>query len=89
MKKNRIKIDVDNRAKYIARDKFGDNKVDNDEAEDNEIIEKKNHQIISKSEKKIRSSNLFIFRARLIFTKFKQTFIKALILYYFYQKHYI
>ena len=43
----------------------------------------------SKSKKTVRSSNFFIFRARLVFTKIRQVFVKAPILYHFDPKHYI
>ena len=50
---------------------------------------KKNYQKIFKSIKLIGSLEFFIVRARRVFTKLRQAFIKVLIIYYFDLKVYI
>ena len=66
---------------------FGDSEVGDDEIGDNEIGKKV--QNLSKSKKTVESSNFITFRAKLAFTKLRQAFFKALILYHFYPKRHI
>lgn len=86
LKKNRVKIGSD-RKNEVDNNQFDNNKVDSNEVRDNEVVEEKNHQKTSKSKKTIRSSDYFIFGNSLVFTKFRQVFIKALIFYHFDPKY--
>ena len=75
--------------KLDNRDEIDDNKVNGNKIENNDIAEEKNYQKMSKSKKLSKSKKMegflgfFTFRARLPFTKLRQTFIKALIFYHF------
>ena len=88
-RKIRIGVGGDSRARCDGRCKLdeikiGDNKVDN---EVDDKIGKKDQKIfkfktLSKSKKMIRLE-FFTSGAKLVFTKLRQVFVKALILYYF------
>ena len=60
--------------------KIGGSKIDSIEFGDNKIGK---NQKMSKSKKIIGFSNFFTSKARLTFTKLRQVFVKALILYHF------
>ena len=100
-KKSRVKVSSDSRARNNSmcgfdRNKTGDNKVDN---KINDKIGKKGQKTsksknlfkskkLSKSKKMI-GSDFFTPKARLVFTKLKQAFVKAPIFHHFDQKHYL
>ena len=71
----------------LDESQLDDNEVDGNEFEDDKIGKKvqktSKSKNLSKSKKTVRSSDFLIFRAKLAFTKLKQVFFKAPILYYF------
>ena len=85
------KKEYDDRTEPVCKHEVGGNEVGNDEIEDevekNQKMSKSKK--LSKSKKTVRSFNFLIPRAKLIFTKLRQAFVKALILYYFNLKHHI
>ena len=95
LRKDKIGVNSDGKEKHSSKTKLdGKNKVDGNEidsnkVEDNKVIEEKNHQKtfkskkLSKSKKTIRSLDFFTLRAKLVFTKLRQAFVKALIFHYF------
>ena len=94
-KKNRAKVGGNSKARHDGRCKLDRNEIGDNEIND-EIDDKvgKKSQKMSKSKKsskskKIEKSDFFTFRARLTFTKLRQTFVKTLILHYFDLEHHI
>lgn len=71
------------RSELDSGSEVDNSEVSGDKVEDNKIARKKNYQKISKSKKMVSFLEFFIFGARLMFTKLKQAFIKAPILYNF------
>ena len=90
LKKDVVEIDGGSRARCnrseLDRSKIDSGKVDDKEVGDDEI--RKNFQKSSKSQKTV-GSNFFTSRTRLVFTKLRQVFVKALIIYYFDLKRHI
>lgn len=86
-KKSGVGVDDDNRVKYYSRYKIGSVEIHSCEVGNDEIVEKKNYEKMSKSKKLLRYLDFFTPRASLVFTKLRQTFVKAPILYYFELKH--
>ena len=70
----------------LDRSRIDDDKVNGGEFEDDEIGKKV--QKLSKS-KNLSKSDFFILRAKLVFTKLRQAFVKAPILYHFDPKRHI
>ena len=92
-----VGVNSDNRAGHdskckLSRSKIGGVEVDESKVGDNEVGKKDQKTFkfkkLSKSKKTI-GSDFFTTRARLAFTKLRQVFVKAPILYYFDLKHYI
>lgn len=87
--KGRVKVDSDSknkhdkRAELNGRGKIADNEVNGNEIKDNEVKEEKNYWKTSKSKKTVRFTDFFTFEVRLLFTKLRQIFVKAPILYNF------
>ena len=87
----RVGVDGDSRARYVRSeiDESGMNdvEVDGDKVEVDEVGKKvqksSKFKILSKSKKTIRSLDFLTLRAKLAFTKLKQAFLKAPILYHF------
>ena len=77
----------------LDRNEFHSNEVDGGEVEDDEIGEKvrkrSKSENLFKSKKTLRSSDFFTPGAKLAFTKLKQAFFKAPILYHFDPEHHI
>ena len=85
-KKGRVEISGNSRVEYNSR-KIGISEVDSDEI-GNDEIEKKGQKRskpkkLSKSKKIVGSLDFLILRAKLVFTKLRQAFVKALIFYHF------
>ena len=93
--KDRVEINSDskdkynNKTKYNGKDERGGIEVNSSEIGDNEVIKERNYQKMPKFKKTIRPSDFFILGARLVFTKLKQAFVKALILHYFKLEYHI
>ena len=85
LKKDRVVVSGDGKIEYNGRCKFGSNEIGGGEFEDDKI--KKNNQKTSKSKNlaksKIMESSFFISGASLAYTKLRQAFVKAPILYHF------
>ena len=82
------------RTEPISRDELDGNKVKEDEVgkKDQKTFKSKNlfkSKKLSKSKKIVRSLDFFTPEARLVFTKLKQVFVKALIFYHFDSKRHI
>ena len=83
------------KTKLDSRDEVGGGEIDGHKVENNDIAKRKSYQKmskskkLSKSKKMIESSDFLTPRARLAFTKLRQVFAKAPILYYFDPEHYI
>lgn len=75
----------ENRDELVDKSEIDNNEVGGDKI-DNDV---KKNQKMSKSKKMIESSDFFIFRAKLVFTKLKQVFFKTPIFYYFDSKYHI
>ena len=101
-KKGRVEIDVDNRAGYNESE-LDESEIDNGEVDSNKVgdnkISKKGQKTsksknlfksknLSKSKKMVKS-DFFTLRARLAFTKLRQAFVKAPILYQFNLEYHI
>ena len=96
--KGRVKVGGNSRAGYDGRYKFDRSKIDDGEIDgykdgDNEIG-KKGHKMsksknLFKSKKTVEYSDFLILGVRLAFTKLRQAFIQAPILYHFDPKYYI
>ena len=71
----------------IDNNEVGSDKVDNEVGKKGQKTSKSKK--LSKSKKTIGSSDFFTFGAKLVFTKLKQAFFKAPILYHFDPEHYI
>ena len=88
-KKSRVGVGGDGknihngRVELNGRDKISSNKVDSNGVGDNEVVEEKNYQKMSKFKKTVRSLDFLISGAKLTFTKLGEAFIKALILDHF------
>ena len=84
-----------NRIELDGKDELDGSEVDGDKIRANDITKKKNYSKTSKfkklfkPKKKIGSLDFLILRARLVFTKLRQAFVRALILYYFDPECYI
>ena len=69
------------RVKTVGKDEIDDGEVGNNEVRKKQKMSKSKKS--SKSKKTVRSSDFLIPRARLAFTKLRQVFVKAPILYHF------
>ena len=96
-RKGKVGVGGDSRAgrgwSKIDKSGMNDVEVDGGEVEVDEVGKKvqklSKSKNLSKSKKTVRSSDFFIFRAKLAFTKLRQAFIKAPILYHFDPEHHI
>ena len=89
--KGRVGVGGDNRARR-DKNKLDDDEVDGGEVEYNEVGKKVQKTSRSKNlskYKEIVGSNAFTLGARLVFTKLRQAFLKALIFHYFNSKYHI
>ena len=88
LKKDKVGVDIDGKAKSRGRYKFNNyefncSEIEGNEVGDDKVPKEKNYQKMSKSKKTIRSSDFLSLGAKLVFTKLKQVFVKAPILYHF------
>ena len=98
LEKDSIRVGDDNKAGHDGRcefekSKIGSNEVDGGEGRDDEVGKKSQKKAWSKNlfnfKKMIGSSDFFTSRARLAFTKLRQTFVKAPIFHHFDLERYI
>ena len=83
----------DDRVEIGDKDEINGGEVNGNKVDNNDVVEEKNYQKISKSKKLSKSKKtelgFFILGAKLAFNKLRQSFIKTLILYHFNLEYYI